>query len=64
VSEVYLHPATRSGSAIAPSMHGYRHRDELDALLSPAVRAALADPGIQLGGYADIAAFRAGLQTS
>ncbi|HEY1900647.1 MAG TPA: hopanoid biosynthesis-associated protein HpnK [Steroidobacteraceae bacterium] len=58
VTEIYLHPATQSGSAIAPAMHGYRHRDELHALLSPAVRAALSDPGIQLGGYADIVAFR------
>lgn len=59
VTEIYLHPATRSGSAIAPSMQGYRHRDELGALLSPAVRAALSDAGIQLGGYADIMSFRA-----
>jgi chitin disaccharide deacetylase len=59
VTEIYLHPATQSGAAIAPSMPDYRHRDELAALLSPAVRAALARPGIQLGGYADIAAFRA-----
>ena len=61
VTEVYLHPATESGAAIAPSMHGYRHRDELGALLSPAVREALAAPGIQLGSYADVTAFRARL---
>jgi hopanoid biosynthesis associated protein HpnK len=60
VSEIYLHPATLSGSAIAPSMPGYRHRDELQALLSPAVRAALTAPAIRRGGYGDIAAFRAG----
>jgi hopanoid biosynthesis associated protein HpnK len=59
VTEIYLHPATVSGSAIAASMPGYRHRDELDALLSPAVRGALADPTIRLGGYRDIAGFRA-----
>ena len=61
VTELYLHPATQSGSVIAPSMPGYRHRDELGALLSPAVRAALSDPDIRLGGYADIASFRARL---
>lgn len=58
VSEIYLHPATVSGAAIAASMPGYRHREELDALLSPAVRAALSVGAIQRGGYADIAAFR------
>lgn len=58
VSEIYLHPGTTSGSAVAPSMAGYRHRDELQALLSPAVRAALSDPTIRRGGYADIAQFR------
>ncbi len=60
VSEIYLHPATLSGSAISASMPQYRHRDELQALLSPAVRLALADPTLRLGGYGDIAAFRAG----
>jgi hopanoid biosynthesis associated protein HpnK len=60
VSEIYLHPAMLSGSAITASMSDYRHRDELEALLSPAVRAALTDPGMRLGGYGDIAAFRAG----
>jgi chitin disaccharide deacetylase len=60
VTEIYLHPGTRSGSAIAASMPGYRHRDELGALLSPRVRAALAGSGIRLGGYGDIADFRAG----
>jgi chitin disaccharide deacetylase len=59
VTEIYLHPATESGSTIAASMPDYRHRDELAALLSPAVRGALADPTIRLGGYGDIAAFRA-----
>jgi hopanoid biosynthesis associated protein HpnK len=58
VTEIYLHPGTRSGADIAPSMSGYRHRDELQGLLSPAVRLALTDPGIQCGGYADIAQFR------
>ena len=58
VTEIYLHPATASGSSIAASMPDYRHREELSALLSPAVRGALADPTIQLGGYGDIAAYR------
>jgi hopanoid biosynthesis associated protein HpnK len=58
VTEIYLHPGTLSGTAISPAMTGYRHRDELQALLSPAVRAALSDPTIRCGGYADIAHFR------
>ena len=54
VTEIYLHPATVSGAAISPAMSGYRHSDELGALLSPAVRRALSNLGIPLGGYADI----------
>jgi hopanoid biosynthesis associated protein HpnK len=53
LTEIYLHPATLSGSAIAASMSGYRHADELAALLSPRVRAAAAAAGIGQGGYAD-----------
>ena len=51
ITEIYLHPATVSGSTIAASMSGYRHADELAALLSPRVRAAAA--GIGRGGYVD-----------
>src|SRR5271165_96386 len=53
VTEIYLHPAVESGSAIAASMSGYRHADELAALLSPRVRAAVAAGGFDLGGFAD-----------
>jgi len=53
VSEIYLHPATRSGSAIAESMSRYRHREELDALSSPQVRSAL-DAVAARGGYAEV----------
>ncbi|HZR35634.1 MAG TPA: hopanoid biosynthesis-associated protein HpnK [Nevskia sp.] len=54
VTEIYLHPATESGSAIAPSMPGYRHADELAALLSPRVRAAMDGLGIPRGGFSDL----------
>ena len=54
VTEVYLHPAVQSGSVIAESMTDYRHADELAALLSPRVRAAIAAGGFGHGGYADI----------
>jgi len=64
VTEIYLHPATLSGAAVTPAMSAYRHEDELAALLSPAVRAALLSPDIELGGYADITRFRSGLPRS
>jgi chitin disaccharide deacetylase len=54
VTEIYLHPATESGHVIAPSMSEYHHTDELAALLSPRVRAAIAGVGIGHGGYQDI----------
>ncbi|HEX3844631.1 MAG TPA: hopanoid biosynthesis-associated protein HpnK [Steroidobacteraceae bacterium] len=56
VTEIYLHPAVESGAAIAASMSGYRHADELAALLSPRVRAALAASGAQTGGFRRLAA--------
>jgi hopanoid biosynthesis associated protein HpnK len=54
ITEIYLHPATRSGSAIAPSMPDYRHADELAALLSPRVRAAIDALGVPRGGFTDL----------
>jgi len=54
VTEIYLHPATESGSTIASSMSTYRHADELAALLSARVRAAIATGGFCRGGYADV----------
>lgn len=54
-TEIYLHPATRSGETIAPSMRGYRHADELAALLSPRVATAMALCGAPRGGFLDLA---------
>ena len=50
LSEIYLHPATRDDY---PG-HGpaYRHRDELAALLNPAVRNAVAASGARLVTFA------------
>jgi hopanoid biosynthesis associated protein HpnK len=53
VTEIYLHPATRSGAAIAASMPAYRHADELAALLSPRVAAQLDEARTPRGGYSD-----------
>jgi hopanoid biosynthesis associated protein HpnK len=55
VTEIYLHPATESGTAIAASMGGYRHLEELRALLSPRVREAIGASGVARGGYSDLA---------
>lgn len=49
ITEIYLHPAIRSAAPIAESMSGYRHADELAALLSPRIRAAVT--GIDRGGF-------------
>jgi len=51
LSEIYLHPATRTG--LTASMSTYRHDHELAALLSPRVRAALQRTGVRTGGYRD-----------
>jgi hopanoid biosynthesis associated protein HpnK len=58
VTEIYLHPAVESGAAIAPSMSGYRHADELAGLLSPRVRAALRACGARTGGFRQSTAAR------
>jgi len=54
-TEIYLHPATRSGEVIAPRMPAYRHADELAALLSPRIAMAMALCGTERGGFLDLA---------
>lgn len=51
VTEIYLHPAVESGAAISPAMREYRHEDELAALTSPRVRAAVLGCGAATGGF-------------
>jgi len=53
ISEIYLHPAM-AGHVISPSMSEYRHSEELAALLSPRVRAAITEASIGHGGYGDV----------
>jgi hopanoid biosynthesis associated protein HpnK len=53
-TEIYLHPATLSGAEIASTMPTYRHADELAALLSPRVRAAMDALNVRRGGYSDV----------
>lgn len=56
LNEIYLHPATRR--ALRPTMAGYRHDDELAALLSPRAREAIQARGIVSGRWADFTASR------
>jgi hopanoid biosynthesis associated protein HpnK len=56
VSEIYFHPATEPTQRLAAAMPGYRHRDELAALLSPALRGRIATLGIRLVSYGDLTA--------
>ena len=51
LNEIYLHPATRRG--LTATMAGYRHDDELAALLSPRVRTAIEARGIVTGRWVD-----------
>ncbi|MGN6316294.1 hopanoid biosynthesis-associated protein HpnK [Trinickia sp.] len=54
VGEIYCHPAEAGEAPITASMRAYRHGDELDALLSPRVAAAIAAAGLNCGGFADV----------
>jgi hopanoid biosynthesis associated protein HpnK len=56
VSEIYFHPATERTPALAAAMPGYRHGEELAALLSPAVARRIDERGIRLVGWGDLAA--------
>ncbi|MBI5595975.1 MAG: hopanoid biosynthesis-associated protein HpnK [Elusimicrobia bacterium] len=53
VTEVYCHPATESSGVLADEMPGYRHADELAALLSPRVREALERAGVRRMAFAE-----------
>lgn len=56
VSEVYCHPATATSGVLADEMPGYRHADELAALLSPRVREAIERAGARLFPFAEAVA--------
>ncbi len=55
VSEIYLHPATERSPNLATAMPGYRHEEEFAALLSPSLKSRIAEVGIGLGSYSDLA---------
>jgi hopanoid biosynthesis associated protein HpnK len=52
LTEIYMHPAC-TDQPITPAMSGYRHADELAALLSPSVRQAATSCNAAMGGYDD-----------
>jgi len=54
VSEVYLHPATRSGAAEQAAGVSAQATREFEALISPRVRERLQGLRVSLGGFADI----------
>jgi chitin disaccharide deacetylase len=56
VSEIYSHPAVAQTPALRRAMPDYRPVAELAALLSPRVRDRVAERGIRLISYGDLAA--------
>jgi hopanoid biosynthesis associated protein HpnK len=56
VSEIYFHPAIESSPSLVAAMPGYRHAEEFAALISPMVRRKIAEHGIGLVSYGDLAA--------
>jgi len=55
VSELYCHPAATQTPRLLATMPRYRQTEELAALLSPRLRAAIERDGIELVSYADLA---------
>jgi chitin disaccharide deacetylase len=54
ISEIYFHPAVEHNAALAAAMPGYRHTEELAALLSQAVRRRIEELGIELASYGEL----------
>lgn len=54
VTEIYFHPATRRCPEIDRFMADYHHRDELEALISPAVRDTLLASGAQTLTFSEL----------
>ncbi|HTJ62338.1 MAG TPA: hopanoid biosynthesis-associated protein HpnK [Alphaproteobacteria bacterium] len=48
LNELYSHPATKNAAQMPHAARGYKYREELQALLSPKVKRALAANGIEL----------------
>jgi hypothetical protein len=59
VGEIYCHPAVAGEGPLTLGMRTYRHADELAALLSPRVAAAIEAAGATRGGFIDVCSHRA-----
>jgi hopanoid biosynthesis associated protein HpnK len=55
VSEIYFHPASRRTPLLERAMPAYRHCEELEALVSPRLRAALDAAGIVRTSFGELA---------
>jgi hopanoid biosynthesis associated protein HpnK len=58
VTEIHFHPASGRAPEIDRTMPTYVHEEELKALLSPKVRAALSRPGIERTRFTDLFGLR------
>jgi chitin disaccharide deacetylase len=56
ITELYFHPATRAWSGVDPQIADYDFAGELEALVSPDVRAKIADVGAETIVYSDLTA--------
>ncbi|MGF6772308.1 hopanoid biosynthesis associated protein HpnK [Paraburkholderia sp. GAS199] len=54
VVEIYCHPALAGDFPLTASMQFYRHADELQALTSARVAAAIRASSLRLGGFVDV----------
>ncbi|MFM7142389.1 MAG: hopanoid biosynthesis-associated protein HpnK [Alphaproteobacteria bacterium] len=55
-TEIYVHPAEEHTPFLERLMPGYRHREELAALVSPRVRLAVERAGIEVTSWRELAA--------
>jgi chitin disaccharide deacetylase len=56
VTEIYFHPAAERTQRFSAPVTDYRHREELDTLLSSRVRCRITECGINLTSYSELAA--------
>ncbi len=54
VTEIYFHPATRRCAELDRTMPDYQHEQEFKALISPAVREAIAASGFQRIAFSEL----------
>ena len=54
LTEIYCHPATRTTGVLKETMPDYRHREELEALLNPAIKKNLEQAGVERVSFGDI----------